>query len=81
MRVSLTLLGNFLQRNYYTFCSQIDKVYLYVFQRRFKILLAREKLKLVALHTLKHSQIKKRECSLISMSLVTARTETKEKSR
>ena len=28
----LTLLGNFLQRSYYTLCSQIDKVCLYVFQ-------------------------------------------------
>ena len=55
----LTLLGNFLQRNYYTFCSQINKVYLYVFQRRFKFFLAQKKLKLVALHALKHSRLKK----------------------
>ena len=56
VRVFLTLLGNFLQRNYYTFCSQINEIYLYVFQRRLKICWDRKKWKLVALHTLKHSR-------------------------
>ena len=41
------LLGDFLQRSYYTFCSQIDN-YLYVFQRRFKIFLGQKKLKLLS---------------------------------
>lgn len=53
--VLLTFLWNFFQRNYYIFCGQIDKVYLYVFQRRFRIFW-NQKLQLVALHTLKHSR-------------------------
>ena len=46
MRVSLTLLGNFLQRNCYTFCSQIDEVHFYAFQRRFETFWDRKKVKI-----------------------------------
>ena len=55
MRVFLTFLGNLLQRNCYTFCGQIDEVYLYVFQQRLEIFLEQKKLKLVALNILKHT--------------------------
>ena len=56
VRGFLTLLGNFfLQRNYYNFRSQIDKVYLYVltFENFFG---TKKMLKLVALHTLKRNR-------------------------
>ena len=44
--VRCPLSGNFFQRDCYIFQSQIDKVCLYVFQRRFKIFLEQKQVKI-----------------------------------